>query len=154
MRARLFIISSVAIAAVLGASSVNAAHAAPQGPGNLGQTPTTMGPPKPTTTTVPKGPGDLAPKPPKGDNPKPNGPGDIAPAPKDDSVAPGPDTTNPTNPAKPTSGAAEHNAADDDAASGLVAAPASHSMSPFVIILVAAVVGALLALVATRLRRA
>jgi len=115
MRTRLFLITGLALASVLGVST--AAHAGPKGPGTIGQSPTTTTPPQqpkdklaPTPTTQPpKGPGDIAPAP-KDDNPKPKGPGDIAPAPKDDNpkpkgpgdladapkgggVVPGPDTT-------------------------------------------------------------
>lgn len=98
MRARLFVITSLAFAAIVGATG--AASAQPNGPGDIGYnpTPTTAKPkgpdqyaPKPTTTTTqPKGPGDIAPKPPQGDDPKPNGPGDIANPQSDPVVDPAP----------------------------------------------------------------
>ena len=98
MRARLFVITSLAFAAIVGATGV--AHAQPKGPGGIDSKPTATtvppkGPdqyaPKPTTTTQPpKGPGDIAPKPPKGDDPKPNGPGDLANPQSDPVVDPAP----------------------------------------------------------------
>jgi hypothetical protein len=178
MRTRLFIISSLAVAAVLGASSVNAAEAKPNGPGNLSPTPTTQPQPccndkiapKPTTTTVPKAPGDIAPAP-KDEDPKPNGPGDFGQAPKDDGgVEPGPDTTGngsgsdnvvPTadnDGNEPVVASDFDDTATPDADASVDAATeatetTSDGMSPFVIALIAAVAGGLIALLATRRRR-
>jgi hypothetical protein len=182
MRTRLFVISSLAIAAAIGGASANAASAKPQGPGDIKQcqqgctTTTTAAPkgpdkiaPKPTTTTIPpKGPDDLAPKPPQGDDPKPKGPGDLAQPTDDGVVEPGPDTTGngsgSDNYVPPAS--ADDTGDETGNGAGNVDVPAvqngesaakttdqeSNGVNPFVIILAAAVVGALLALVATRLR--
>ena len=151
MRTRLFVISSLAVVAVLGASAFDAASAAPNGPGNISQSPGTTAPPygpkdkyapKPTTTTT---------------VPAPKGPDDIAPAPTTTVPAPAPAPT------------------DDDAPEGntkqignpeLVPAPQTAAqpadvnvdvegdrLPPLALILVAGLVGALLALVVTRVRR-
>ena len=167
MRARLFVVSSLAVAAVLGASS--AAHAYPQGPGNIEQKPTTTttqppkGPdkvaPKPTTTTTtPQGPDDIAPKPPQGDNPKPpKGPGDIANPSSDPVVDPG-DTGNgsgsDTDYGTPAdTGNETPQVADDNSATSPTTNHQSSNLPTIAIVLVAGLVGALLALFAGRSRR-
>ena len=178
MRARLFIITGLAVATVLGASS--AAHATPQGPGKLGPTPTTA-PPKgpkdlgptpttqppkgpddlaPTPTTQPpkpKGPGDLAPAPKGGDNPKPKGPGDLAPAPT------GGGTTNPSDPTDNTAGIDASVAGESVDTPAAIPADASHEaadaethdsnkLPAFLTIFFALLVAALIAFVAMRMR--
>lgn len=175
MRARLFVISSLALAALAGGASVNAAVAGPpQCCGDkVAPKPTTTttqpkGPDdfqqKPTTTTVPKGPDDLAPKPPQGDDPNPNGPDDLAPAPKGGGVEPGPDTTGsgsgsdnyvpPVDNDATDSGVESSVEADsDDTTEAAAKQSESDRLPAFVIIFLAALVGALLALVATRFRR-
>ena len=152
MRARLFVVTSVAVAAVLGAAG--AAHAHPNGPGDISQKPTT------STTAPPKGPDDLAQPtttttaPPQ---PQPKGPGDLANPTSDPVVDPTPTTT------KPVVEQAPQLIADDDTATEPIAIPtpiaapdASHESSnlpTIVIVLVAGLVGALLALFAGRFRR-
>jgi hypothetical protein len=189
MRARAFFITGLAVASFLGASAT-AAHATPQGPGNIDSKPTTTttppkGPdkyaPKPTTTTTPpKGPGDIAQPPKGGDDPKPNGPGDIATPPKPPVVDPKPaDTGNGSGSDKDygttmgddegTVDTGSTNSSDTQSSDGngavdttvkpadnAVAPAADHASSNFptlVIVLVAGVVGALLALFAVRFRR-
>jgi hypothetical protein len=179
MRTRLLVISTLAVASVFGAAS--AASATPQGPGGIKQGPgptTTVAPkgpdklaPKPTPTTVPpKGPGDLAPKPPQGDDPKPKGPGDLVQPTDDGDVEPGPDTTGNGSgsdnyvPPADNSDNSNNSGADsvvggvsedsaDDAAADSSTEQDSAGISPFVLIFVAAIVGALLAVAATRVRR-
>ncbi len=67
MRIRLFLITGLALASVLGTSAINsAAHAGPKGPGDINNAPATTQPPqqpkdkiapKPTPTTQPQGSG-------------------------------------------------------------------------------------------------
>ena len=181
MRARLFVVSSLAVAAVLGASS--AAHAYPQGPGGISDKPTTtttqppkgpdkVAPTPTTTTTTPQGPDDIAPKPPKGDDPKPpKGPGDIANPQSDPVVDPAP-TGNGSGSdldyGKPTTlgddegtdagtevqGAVEDRSSQaDNNATSPAATNGSSNVPTIVMVLLAGVVGALLALLAGRRRR-
>jgi hypothetical protein len=166
MRARLFIVSSLAVAAVLGASGV--AHAHPNGPGDISQKPTT------TTTAPPKGPDDIAPKPTTSTTtpPKPKGPGDIANPQSDPVVDPG-DTGNgsgsdldyPTTMGddeggadtkttlKPVVDETPQVVADTNTATPPAVAHESSHLPTLVIVLVAGLVGALLALLAGRFRR-
>ena len=174
MRTRLFLITGLALASVLGVST--AAHAGPKGPGTIGQSPTTTTPPQqpkdklaPTPTTQPpKGPGDIAPAP-KDDNPKPKGPGDLADAPKGGGVVPGPDTTGngsgsdnyvPSD-SSDGNGAATVAATDTEVAGETVDAAAnaaqdaaddSSRIPAFLFIFFALVVAALIGFVAMRLR--
>jgi hypothetical protein len=172
MRARLFIVSSLAIAAVFGAA--NAAQAQPQGPGDIKYQP------KPTTTTTqpPKGPDKVAqPTTTTTTPPKPKGPGDIANPPSDPVVDPAPtgngsgsDLDYPT-----TQGDDEANLVNGDdngngngavvesdpaaqvADTNTAATPAdandSSDIPVIVVVLLAGGLGALLALFATRMRR-
>ncbi|MEY2419788.1 MAG: hypothetical protein QOG90_2468 [Actinomycetota bacterium] len=154
MRARLFVITSLAVAAVIGAASAPAAHAVPQGPGNISDKPTaTTQPPKgpdklaskPTTTTIPQGPGDLAPAP-KGD-PKPDGSDPVA----EPSPIPSPSPTTTPSPS-PTTLATAIDAAKGDAAR-VTAAQSQPGFPVLVVVLVAGLVGALVALVGLRFGR-
>lgn len=181
MRTRLFVITSLAFAAIVGATGAASAH--PSGPGNIDSKPTATtqppkGPdqyaPKPTTTTQPpKGPGDIAPKPPKGDDPKPNGPGDIANPQSDPVVDPAPtgngsgsdkdhgttlgDDEGPSDNGNGNGAVVEEipaaNASTDNAATPESAKTHSSSNLPIlVLVLVAGLFGALLALFANRFR--
>jgi len=148
MRARLFVVSSFAVAAVLGAAS--AAHAKPQGPGDIKYNPQ----PTTTTTAPPKGPDDFAPQPTTSTTtpPEPPKPADTDPTTvgDDEEVVVTPTTAKPVvlhsepapivednNTATPTP-AVEHE---------------SSSVPTIAIVLVAGIVGALLALLAGRVRR-
>ena len=151
MRTRLFVISGLAVAAVIGASSATAAVAYPKGPGDIAQ--------------PPKG-GDPEPQ------PKPNGPGDIANPPNKPVVDPKPSDNGGTDvdygttmgdDEAPLDGStvADHavdtqtQTAADDANTTATAADSQGSshMPVLVVVFVAALVGALLALFASRVRR-
>ena len=178
MRARLFVISSLAVAAVIGSAS--GAHAIPQGPNKIEPKPTTTttappkGPdqiaPKPTTTTTtPQGPGDIVNKPPKGDDPKPKGPGDLGqPKPGDGGGIVGPENDNGEGkgeyvpPADNGDTSVDNTAVDTSSqtpvnADDAVATPEAHTDSnhfpTLAVVVLAGGLGALLALFATRLRR-
>ncbi|HVV35788.1 MAG TPA: hypothetical protein VHC63_04235 [Acidimicrobiales bacterium] len=162
MRARSFFVTSFAIAAFIGSAGVAQAH--PSGPGNIES--------KPTATTVPpKGPGNIAPKPttPTTTPPAPKGPGDLANTPSNPVVDPQPQP----QPKPADNGSvvpADHTGdnvvvgapqvttepqapvAADASATPVPDASESH-VPTIAVVLVAGVVGALMALLFARLRR-
>jgi hypothetical protein len=167
MRNRLFIISSLAIASVVGLAG--AAQAAP--PQCCGDK---IAPKPPQGDDFDKGPGDIAQPQPdrvvdaKPNDNKPNGPGDLAQPQGDPVVDPAPNGGNTDNgnnndgsdngDTSDTDSVVGGVNVDDTGATGDAAADTasdndSAGMSPFVLIIAAAIVGGLLAVLATRRRR-